>query len=498
LTLLDSTVSGNTGTFGGGGIYNGRRVWAYNSTVSGNTAYYGNGGGIWNRATGGWGRSNFVSLYNSTVSGNVAAEHGGGIYNEKYANLSVNNSTVSGNTAYVAGGGIYRYFDSMNSIVADNSAPSGANCSPGDSGGTPFSFGYNLSDDTSCGFTEPTDLVVADAMLGPLQDNGGPTETHDLLPGSPAIDAGSVDCPPPATDQRGMARPQGAACDIGAVESLSAPPPTPTPTATPTATPTPIPVRPTKAQQACVNEMNKNGEKVNRAQLKENEWCLKHFQRENLVPPMTFDGCTTADLRHRVQGAEDKTVMREDRKCDPLDPPPFAYTDSATVNAAAMDGALALLYKIFGGPPLVDANLFTRDDNPDAAKCQAEMLKQAGKVENTVLKEVNKAKRQALKDETVDSKAALAARLQAILSSNDRINKAQDRLVKGVDRKCADVQAAPGTVFPGECADPDLSEVEACVIAAARCEACLKINAFDDLKLDCDQADDQMTNGSCP
>ena len=85
------------------------------------------------------------------------------------------------------------------------------------------SLGYNLTDDTSCGFTEPTDLVVADAMLGPLQDNGGSTETHDLLFGSPAIDAGSVNCPPPATDQRGVARPQGAGCDIGAVEYLPEP-----------------------------------------------------------------------------------------------------------------------------------------------------------------------------------------------------------------------------------------------------------------------------------
>jgi len=100
--------------------------------------------------------------------------------------------------------------------VADNIA--GANCTFSIN-----SLGYNLTDDTSCGFTEPGDLVVADAMLGPLQDNGGPTETHDLLPGSPAIDAGSMDCPPPDTDQRGVARPQGMDCDIGAVEYLPEP-----------------------------------------------------------------------------------------------------------------------------------------------------------------------------------------------------------------------------------------------------------------------------------
>jgi transposase-like protein len=108
----------------------------------------------------------------------------------------------------------------LKKLVADNSA---GNCS-----GSISSLGHNLTDDGTCAFTEPTDLIVADAMLGPLQDNGGSTETHDLLPGSvsipgsPAIDAGdNVNCP--ATDQRGVARPQGAACDIGAVEYLPEP-----------------------------------------------------------------------------------------------------------------------------------------------------------------------------------------------------------------------------------------------------------------------------------
>jgi hypothetical protein len=65
---------------------------------------------------------------------------------------------------------------------------------------------------------------------------------------------------------------------------------------------------------------------------------------------------------------------------------------------------------------------------------------------------------------------------------------------------CAALQAAPDTIFQGDCreGDPNLSEVEACVIAAARCEACLKINAFGDLNLDCDRADDQTTNGRWP
>ena len=104
----------------------------------------------------------------------------------------------------------YANFTLTNTIVADNDTP---NCNS-----ALDSLGYNLTDDDSCGFTAPGDLVVADAMLDYPADNGGPTDTDALLPGSPAIDAGSSSCPPPATDQRGVARPQGGACDIGAFE----------------------------------------------------------------------------------------------------------------------------------------------------------------------------------------------------------------------------------------------------------------------------------------
>jgi hypothetical protein len=245
--------------------------------------------------------------------------------------------------------------------------------------------------------------------------------------------------------------------------------------------------------------MNKNGEKVNRVQLKENERCLKSFQAEKLVAP--FDTCITADEKDRVQRAEERTATREVKKCDSLDvPPPYAYTDSATVNTAAVDGALALTYQIFGAPPVLDDNLFTSADNKDTAKCQLEMLKRADNIEKTVLREINKAKWRALRDETVDSAAALEAKLQAALYANDRIIRAEGRLLKGVNDKCDDLPTPPDTLFPGECGDgdPNLREVEDCVIEAARCEACLKINAFDDLDLDCDQADDRADNGSCP
>jgi hypothetical protein len=116
------------------------------------------------------------------------------------------------------GGGIF--VDSevtlRNTIVAGN-------LSGGDCRGRPNSDGYNLDSDSSCSLSGVGDISGVDPLLGPLQDNGGPTETHALLPGSPAIDAGD-DSTCLTADQRGVARPLDgdgdgtAVCDIGAYE----------------------------------------------------------------------------------------------------------------------------------------------------------------------------------------------------------------------------------------------------------------------------------------
>ncbi len=204
LTITHSTVSGNTAGSTGGGILAYGLATITSSTVSGNTA--GVVGGIY-AAT--------ITLTNSTVSGNTAV-HAGGL--RIIGESTLINATVTGNVADGGlGGGIYHsplpgfYPAITNSIVAENSP---TNCTL-----NLDSLGHNLDDDGTCGLTEPSDLSnVSDAGLGPLQDNGGPTQTHALLAGSPAIDAGD-DSVCPATDQRGVPRPRGPACDIGAYES---------------------------------------------------------------------------------------------------------------------------------------------------------------------------------------------------------------------------------------------------------------------------------------
>ena len=213
---------------GGGGIYNGGTLTLTNSTVSGNEAdnEYGYGGGIDNGGT--------LTLTNSTVSGNTASDDdGGGIYNSLFGTLTLTNSTVSGNTASSDGGGIYNLFGTLtlkNTILAYNS--------PNNCFLTMASLGHNISSDASCAFTGTGDMNnIINPLLGPFASNGGPTQTHLLLSGSPAINAvpfanctDASGATPLATDQRGITRPQGTACDIGAVEmDLNEPVPTPTP-----------------------------------------------------------------------------------------------------------------------------------------------------------------------------------------------------------------------------------------------------------------------------
>ena len=101
-----------------------------------------------------------------------------------------------------------------NSIVSGNTAATPS----GDCAGSITSLGHNLASDASCAFAGAGDLNSTDPSLGPLQNNGGETETHALLAGSPAIDAVPLAFCTLPTDQRGVARPQGTGCDMGAFE----------------------------------------------------------------------------------------------------------------------------------------------------------------------------------------------------------------------------------------------------------------------------------------
>jgi hypothetical protein len=212
LTVTNSTLSGNSASNQGGGIFNDVTLTVANSTLSANNTSDG-GGGVYNNGT--------ATVTNSTLSANSAAiGGGGGVYNN--GPLTVTNSTISGNRA-IFGGGIRTDGGTVtltDTIVAGNTATDGGP----DLGGYASTGGHNLFGTTAdVSITlGPSDLVNPTPLLAPLGSNGGPTRTIALLPGSPAIDAGSdaacAAAPVGGKDQRGIARPLGAHCDIGAFE----------------------------------------------------------------------------------------------------------------------------------------------------------------------------------------------------------------------------------------------------------------------------------------
>jgi CSLREA domain-containing protein len=252
LTISDSTFSGNSAEPLGGALYN----WDHSSaTISGSTLSANranlSGGGISNDGA--------MTITNSTLSGNTAANVGGGILNEgslTLANVTITGNRITGNAYPADGGGIHADTPVIihNTLIADNYAPGGWDCV-----GALQSAGYNFIQYTS-GCTITGNMTGNQsgvfAKLDALRSNGGPTWTHALQRGSPAIDAGDpAGCRDTAgviltSDQRGGSRmvdgnADGTArCDIGAFEYggiflTPTPTRTPRPTGVPTLTPTP-------------------------------------------------------------------------------------------------------------------------------------------------------------------------------------------------------------------------------------------------------------------
>ncbi len=259
----------------GGGIYNFESALTVIScALAGNSALgqQGSGGGIYSNGGGAGGNAS-LTIINSAFSGN-AATTGGAVGNNGssgMANLTISNSTLSGNSASFVGGGVDDHTANgtasitiTNSTLSENTSANISMFKGGilDIGNTVLkaavsgvnleiaklatvtSRGYNVSSDDAGGFLNgPGDQINTDPMLGPLQNNGGPTFTHDLLNGSPAIDAGHPNfTPPPYYDQRGPVfwRIRNGRIDVGSfeVQAGTTPSPTPSPTASPTPTAT--------------------------------------------------------------------------------------------------------------------------------------------------------------------------------------------------------------------------------------------------------------------
>jgi len=190
VTIERSTIEGNTAGNVGGALRSLGNVTLTNSTLSGNTSTAWYGGAIFHT-------DGVLQVVHSTIAGNVAPSFGPaaifvGTFTSANATLRLKSSVIADNT-----GGCFAGFFGAGTV-------------------TLASDGNNVASDGSCNLTAPGDRPNTLALLGPLKSNGGPTFTHALLAGSAAIDAAGLSCP--AVDQRGVARPQGPACDAGAFE----------------------------------------------------------------------------------------------------------------------------------------------------------------------------------------------------------------------------------------------------------------------------------------
>jgi hypothetical protein len=240
--ILDNDVGGQGGLGFGGAINatatgSGDRVdvGVARSTISGNRVGAGTGGvgGAVSISSSGSGTTSSLQTRLATISGNTVGSsaahdgYGGGLETGPSSSLDVIDTTIAGNHVTGPkghGGGIYAAGGSItSSIIAANTAADHGNCLA-----SLTSHGHNLESANTCGLTAAGDVTNADPGLAPLGNYGGALPVQALLPGSKAANAAGV-CTS-ATDERGVSRPQGTACDIGAVEALLPAPVTLAPT----------------------------------------------------------------------------------------------------------------------------------------------------------------------------------------------------------------------------------------------------------------------------
>jgi CSLREA domain-containing protein len=217
LSVTNSTLSGNSSATAGGGIFNSNsgnsvEMTVTNSTFANNTDAF-SGAGVANNG--------ILKVTNSTFSGNSSDSGAGGI-NQQNGALTLTSSTFSGNSGPSGGGISVTSPATLKNTILANS-PSGGNCANGGFAGQINDDGYNISSDATCAFSQPTSKNDTDPKLASrLANNGGPTKTIALQKDSPALNTipqGQSGCGTDiTTDQRGIKRPQGTRCDMGAYE----------------------------------------------------------------------------------------------------------------------------------------------------------------------------------------------------------------------------------------------------------------------------------------
>ena len=255
-----------------------------------------------------------------------------------------------------------------------------------------------------------------------------------------------------------------------------------------------------KEQQICINKMNKDGVKVQAAQLKVNDGCVKDEVKKG---PVGFaDGCIDADPKGKVAKKRAKTVSDDGKKCG--NTPAVFYSGPAVTNDAAEDTSKALLRDIFG--PTLGA-LQNCDTNPEECLCQRKVINRVSKLTRAISKIWLKCKKAAMKngkEPFTSGGAEVPAQLEQCITTHPlngglsvesdtkgKILKARDQLDATADQFCG--LGTDDEFDPGECSGfstppggADGNGLANCLRDLAKCRVCEMVNATDDLAIDCD------------
>ena len=266
-----------------------------------------------------------------------------------------------------------------------------------------------------------------------------------------------------------------------------------------------------REQMRCLNEMNKAGAAVVKEQGKSNLSCLKSAARGSAkklgVPPQiqTAEACLGNDVGAKVNRRLAKLATKDLTRC--LDSstarPAFAYTTAVQVAAVAPASARGVVRAVFGDD--LDLAVVTQVADRNGAKCQAEVLKRANALVNTLWKATLKGKKAALKGgrnenppPTGSASALRSALLDYLAAAGARkIDQASSKLAGGTLARCSDVVTPLAALFPGCDSVADPAAVADCAEEASRCEFCQSLEGFDELGLDCDAFDNGVTDASC-
>lgn len=255
------------------------------------------------------------------------------------------------------------------------------------------------------------------------------------------------------------------------------------------------------ADQNCINTMNKDGVKVQAAQIGVNNKCSKDAVKQNLVPAPVASACIDADPKNKVGKRKGKTSSDAGKKCS--SPPSVFYAGPAATNAASEESAKALWRDMFG--PTLGA-LQSCDTNPNECKCQVKVSSRVGKLERAMAAAWLRCKKAAMKgnkDPFVPAGALTNAELEQCIDNpslagghsvasdtKGSIAKAADLAKKSADQFCA--QGATDEFAGGGCSgfsNPpalDGNGLRDCFVAHARCRLCEMVNLTDSLSVDCD------------